>query len=102
MALSEQSHPYAKSPTECYQAMLALLPGLGYRIIRKRDLGWLILAEKPADKTRRGVALSTTITCRPGPTTLVTIACEMRANDTQEEERLAMEGLFDLLTKRLN
>ncbi len=102
MALHEETRSYTKSPTECYQALVALMPQLGFRITRKRDIGWLIQAEQPAGKTRQGAPLNATITCRPGATTQVTVACEMRVNDSDGEEKAAVESLFEALDRRLN
>lgn len=101
MPLQQETRTYEKSPTECYQAMLALLPQHDFKIVRRRDIGWLIQAEKPAEKTRRGVALAATIVCRLGVPTRVTITCELRANDATGEEKIAVESLFDALSARL-
>jgi hypothetical protein len=101
MALHEKTRAFGKSPAECYQALLALLPQLGYRIVRRRDIAWLILAEKPGEKTTCGTPVTATITCRPVAPTQVTIACEIRASNTDDEEKLAVEDIFDRLSARL-
>lgn len=101
MAVYENTQPFKQSPGDCYQALLAVMPKLGFKITRKRDIGWLILATRPAEGGETGLPLTATITCRPGVTTQVTVACEIRGEDTGGEETAAGEAIFAALKARL-
>jgi hypothetical protein len=82
-------------PAECYQTVIDMLPQLGFEIIRRREIAWLIQAQKNI----HGRGLQLNIQCRPSVPTQVIISCQ-DFGDEAVEKRVAVE-LREAIAERL-
>jgi hypothetical protein len=87
----EVTQTFSKSPGECYQTVVEMLPRQGFEILRRRDIAWLVQARQNVS----GRWLQLNIQCRPGAQTQVIVSCQDFGDEHQE--KIAVNGLCEAI-----
>lgn len=97
MASLEETRTYQdKTIDECYAAACAALPQAGFKIWKKRDLGWLVMAKLEEG----GAEIDSNCLARFGNPTPVTVTVSSSKLD-EEELRPYAEKIFAALENAL-
>ena len=95
MADTQLEQTFEASSQACYDALLDILPGLGYEIIKKRPMAYLLQAKGEVD----GAPISINAIGSMFPPTKVTVTCSSDKASDEQKQAVAQAILDELASK---
>lgn len=95
MADTQLEKTFEASSQACYDALLDILPGLGYEIIKKRPMAYLLQAKGEVD----GAPVSINAIGSMFPPTKVTVTCSSDKASAEQKQKAAQAILDELASK---